>query len=41
MNHAITIGDVLTVGGIVAGLVFVAGALILAIVIMNPFRSGH
>jgi hypothetical protein len=41
MSHAITLGDVLLVGGSVLALVLVGGALILLLTIMNPFRSGH
>jgi hypothetical protein len=41
MSHAITIGDVLIVCGVVLGGVVAVGGVILVIVVMNPFRSGH
>ena len=41
MNHAITLGDVLTVVGIVGGVVVVLGLVVGFLVLTNPFRSGH
>lgn len=41
MDHAITIGNVLIVGGTVLGLVLLVGGLFLVLDILNPFRSGH
>lgn len=41
MSHAITIGDVLLVGGIALLGILAIGGIILLLTIMNPFRSGH
>lgn len=41
VSHAITIGDVLFVAGIVLAGIVAVGGLVLLIAIMNPFRSGH
>jgi hypothetical protein len=41
MDHAITMGNVLTVVGIVGGFALVLALLIGVIVLTNPFRSGH
>jgi multisubunit Na+/H+ antiporter MnhG subunit len=41
MDHAITLGNVLTVVGIVGGFALVLALLIGVIVLTNPFGSGH
>jgi len=41
MDHAITIGDVLLVGGVALAGILAVGGLILLLTIMNPFGSGH
>lgn len=41
MAHAVTIGDVLLVGGIALACILAISGLILLLTIMNPFRSGH
>jgi len=41
MSHAITIGDVVVVGGIALVIALALGGIVLLLTIMNPFRSGH
>lgn len=41
MDHAITIGNVLVVGGLALGLVLAVGGIFLVLSLLNPFRSGH
>jgi len=41
MSHAITIGDIVVVGGISLIAILAFGGIVLLLTIMNPFRSGH
>lgn len=41
MDHAITVGNVLIVSGVVVGFVAIAGLALLLLDILSPFRSGH
>ena len=41
MDHAITIGEVLTVAAIFGGVILVLALIYGAICLMNPFSSGH
>ena len=41
MDHAITIGEVLKVVGVLGGFVLFIGICIIVLDLINPFRSGH
>ena len=41
MDHAITVGNVVMVGGIALTVITVCGCALLVLSILNPFRSGH
>lgn len=41
MDHAITVGEVLAIIGIMAGVIAIPAVIFFVIWLFNPFRSGH